>query len=98
MLSPRQELKKKQFEQQRKQAAKDVRLSAYTAEADLKVGTNARRAVSLRACMIHMNSAWPNLLLHVLGEEPCSGIATLLFAGLHHALGCLTCGGQHRCR
>lgn len=33
-----QELKKKQFEQQRKQAAKDIRLSAYTAEADLKVG------------------------------------------------------------
>ena len=32
-----QELKKKLFEQQRKQAAKDIRLSAYTAEADLNV-------------------------------------------------------------
>ena len=35
---PSQELKRKQFEQQRKQVVKDVRLSAYTAEADLKVG------------------------------------------------------------
>ena len=39
-----QELKKKQFEQQRKQAAKDIRLSAYTAEADLKVGIASQSA------------------------------------------------------
>ena len=41
-----QELKKKQIEQQRKHAAKDVRLSAYTAEADLKVSRDEPHALS----------------------------------------------------
>ena len=48
-----QELKKRQIEQQRKQAAKDIRLSAYTAEADLNVSV----AWSIQSSVAQMSCA-----------------------------------------
>ncbi len=73
MLPCGQELKKKQSEQQRKQAAKDIRLSAYTAEADLNVSLSPTAGCALcsqRCCALDKRRAVPAPICRQRSAQP----------------------------